>query len=72
MFLARPEGAPLSKAYKPYVVEGDRPITQSKNFIWKTIHPFHLFAGTTGYWKNEEMPTLRGVFFKGLLKGGPE
>ncbi len=37
MFLARLEGAPLSKAYTPYVVEGGRPITQSKNFIWKTI-----------------------------------
>jgi len=36
MFLARLEGASLSKAYTPYVVEGGRPITQSKNFIWKT------------------------------------
>ena len=35
--LARPERAPLSKSYTPYVVEGGRPITQSKNFIWKTI-----------------------------------
>jgi len=37
MFLARLEGVPLSKAYKSYVVEGGRPITQSKNFICKTI-----------------------------------
>jgi len=41
MFLVPPpaglEEAPLSKAYKPYVVEGGRPITQSKNFIWKII-----------------------------------
>ena len=36
MFLARLEEVPLSKAYTPYVVEGGRPITQSKNFIWKT------------------------------------
>jgi hypothetical protein len=31
------KGAPRSKAYKPYVVEGERLIAQSKNFIWKTI-----------------------------------
>ena len=37
MLLARLEGAPLSKTYTPYVVEGGRPITQSKNFIWKTM-----------------------------------
>jgi len=37
MFLARLEGAPLIKAYTPYVVKGGRPITQSKSFIWKTI-----------------------------------
>jgi len=34
-FLARPEEAPLSKSYNSYVVERERPITQSKNFIWK-------------------------------------
>ena len=39
MFLARLEGAPLSKAYNEYVVEGGRLITQPKNFIWKTIEP---------------------------------
>jgi len=36
MFLVPPpaglDGVPLSKAYKPYVVEGGRPITQSKKF----------------------------------------
>ena len=37
MFLARLEGASLSKAYNEYVVEGGRLITQSKDFIWKTI-----------------------------------
>ena len=37
MFLARLEGAPLSKAYNEYVVEGGRLIRQPKNFIWKTI-----------------------------------
>jgi len=37
MFLVRLEGVLLSKAYTPYVVEGGRPIMQSKNFIWKTI-----------------------------------
>jgi hypothetical protein len=41
MFLARPEGAPLSKAYEEHVVEGERRIMQSKNSIWKTIlQPF--------------------------------
>jgi hypothetical protein len=37
MFLARLEGASLSKAYRWYVVEGQRLITQPKNFIWKAI-----------------------------------
>jgi len=37
VFLARLEGTPLSKAYTPYVVEGGRPLTPSKNLIWKTI-----------------------------------
>ena len=37
MILARLEGAPLSKAYNLYVVEGGRLITQPKNFIWKPI-----------------------------------
>ena len=37
MFLARLEGAPLSKAYELYVVEGGRLITQPKNFILKSI-----------------------------------
>jgi len=69
MVLARIDGTPLSKAYKPYVVEGGRPITQFKNFIWKTIHPLHLYAGTTGYWKNEEMPTLRGHFSEVSSRG---
>jgi len=31
------EGIHLSKMYPPYVVEGGRPMTQSKKFTWKTI-----------------------------------
>jgi hypothetical protein len=42
MFFARIEGVPLSKAYKLYVVEGGRLITQSKYFIWKPIHLFEI------------------------------
>ena len=38
MFLARLEGAALSKAYSLYVVEGGRLITQSKSIIWKDIN----------------------------------
>jgi len=44
MFLARLEGAPVSKAYKSCVVEGGRLITQSKNFIWKTRDHFSILG----------------------------
>jgi hypothetical protein len=37
MFLARPQGAPPSKAHKSCDVERERMITQSKNFMWKPI-----------------------------------
>jgi len=37
MLLARLEGASLSKAYKPYAVEGGATDNAVKNFIWKTI-----------------------------------
>ena len=51
MFLARLEGASLSKAYNEYVVEGGRLITQSKNFIWKTIASSiqHRFASSNEF-----------------------
>ncbi len=66
MFLARIEGAPLSKAHEFYVVEGGRLITQPKNFIWRTIaQDFYYATKPDGY---EALYALRDLFKPGTDK----
>ena len=67
MFLARIEGDPMSKAYKSYVVEGGRLITQSKNVMRiEKLNEYRFSKG--GHLANENaLPDFMPVFVCRLL-----